>query len=356
MAAWFSPDYAELSDATRAAIERGSNLASAAVADVIQLAQPDLRRLFRTGHPVSILAGDHALAREITLRSVVEQRILVLIAGPESAALAEASRSLGHEVIELRVHPGTVPEPEHLRRFLAKPDVDTVALCATELSHGTQLPLRELAAVARTHPELVLLVDATGALGATPIEMDAWDLDVVLSPSRGPLGLPPGFSLAGMSSRAVTRARKIGGRGARLDLLAHRTAAERGEVLTSMAPALVLALRQQLEHILTEGLEARWSRHAMLRATVEQWVMVRNDLHPLAPSGQRADAATSLRLPPGSSAQRVITGLADDDWPIAPDALRLPDDRLCIGHMGETSEPDLLRLLEAIGRQLDLGR
>jgi aspartate aminotransferase-like enzyme len=354
--AWFSPDHAELTDDTRAAMERGGTLAPAVVADALQLIQPDLRALFRTAHPVLTIAGDHALAREIALRSVVQQRALALVAGPEGAALADATRLLGHEVIELRVHPGTVPEPEHLRRFLGGPDVDTLVLSCAELTLGTQLPLRELAAVARVAPEIIIVADATGALGATPIEMDDWGIDVLLSPSRGPLGLPAGFSMIGLSPRAVTRASGIGGRGARLDLLAHRTAAEQGQVLTTISPSLVLALRQQLEHILAEGIEARWSRHAMLRATVEQWVMVRGDLHPLAPAGRRADAASCLRLPPGSSAHRVVAGLAEDDWRVAPDAVREPDDRLCVGHMGEMTEPALLRLLEAIGRQLDLGR
>ncbi len=356
MPAWFSPDHAELTDDTRAAMERGSTLSPAEVADALQLLQPDLRALFRTAHPVLTIAGDHALTREIALRSVVQQRALALVAGPEGAALAEAARLLGHEVIELRVHPGTVPEPHHLRRFLGGPDVDTLLLSCAELSLGTQLPLRELAAVARTVPEILIVADATGALGATPIEMDDWGIDLLLSPSRGPLGLPGGFSMAGLSPRAVNRATKITGRGARLDLLAHRSAAEQGQVLTTISPSLVLALRQRLEHILAEGIEARWSRHATLRATLEQWVTVRSDLHPLAPAGRRADASTCLRLPPGSSAHRIVAGLAEDDWPVAPDAARPPDDRLCVGHMGELTEPELLRLLEAIGRQVDLGR
>jgi aspartate aminotransferase-like enzyme len=354
--AWFSPDHAQLTDATRAAMAQGETVAPALVAEALQLAQADLRALFRTTQPVFTLAGDHALTREIALRSVVEQRVLALVAGPEGAALAEAARTLGHEVLELQVHPGTVPEPEHLRRFLRGPDVDTVTICCAELSLGTQVALQQLATVARTGPEITLVVDATGALGATPIEMDSWGIDVLLTPSGGPLGLPDGLSLVGMSPRAVTRAKKIGGRGTRLDLLAHRAAAEQGEILTSASPALVLALRQQLAHILAEGLEARWGRHAMLRATVEQWGMVRSDLHPLAPAGRRADAATCLRLPPGSSAQRIVAGLGEDDWLVTPDATRRPDDRLCVGHMGEVTEPELLRLLDAIGRQLDLGR
>lgn len=356
MTAWYSPDRAELSEATREAMARGATLTRAAASEALTLAQPDLRGVFRTEQPVMVLPGDHGLAREIVLRSVVEQRTLVLVAGPEGVELADTSRALGQEVVQLQVHPGTVVEAEHLRRFLGGPDVDAVVLSCAELSLGTQVLLQELAAVVRQRSDLLLIADATGALGAMPIEMDQWGIDLLLTPSAGPLGLPPGFSLVAMSPRAVTRAQSIGGRGAYLDLLAHRRATERSDYLASFSPPLLLALRHQLRQILAEGMEARWSRHAMLRATVEQWVMVRNDLHPLAPPQRRTAAATCLRLPPESSAQRIVEGLADEEWPIAPDARRLPDDRLCVGHMGDVTEPELLRLLETIGRQLDAGR
>lgn len=337
-------------------MERGAGLSLAASTEALKLAQSDLRALLRTAHPVIALPGTHALAREVALRTVVEQRVLTLVMGREGAALAKASQLLGHEVVQLMVHPGTVPEPEHLKRFLGGPNVDTVVLVCAELTHGTQLLLEGLAAIVRSQPDLVLIVDATGALGAMPIEMDAWGIDVLLTRSEGPLGLPAGFTLAAMSPRAVTRAQSISGRGAQLDLLAHRSATERGTFLTPMPAPLVLALRQQLEHIHAEGIESRWKRHAMLRATVEQWVMVRSDLQPWAPPERRAAAATCLRLPPGSSLQRVVAGLADEEWPIAPDPMQVPDDMLVLGHMGEVTEPELLQLLEAVGRQLDLGR
>lgn len=354
--AWFSPDCAELSDATRDAMERGTGLTAAAANEALQLAQPDLRALFRTTQPVIALPGGYPLAREIALRTLIDHRVMVLVAGPEGELLAKACESLGKETIRLMVHPGTVVEPDQLQRFLGGPDVDSVIMVYAELSQGSQLPLEALAAVVKTNPDVRLMVDAIGALGAAPIEMDAWGIDLLLTPSRGPLALPPGFTLASMSAKGVERGRSQQGRGKQLDLASHHSATERGAFLTEISPILMLALRHQLDHIRAEGIESRWSRHAMLRATVEQWVMVRSDLQPIAPAERRAAASTCLRLPPGSSVKRILEGLADEDWPIAPDATHTRDDRLCVGHMGEVTEPELLRLLEAIGRQLDLGR
>jgi aspartate aminotransferase-like enzyme len=353
--AWFSPDQAELPHTTRQILREAALLPAAAAIEPLQQAQIALQALFRTATPVAVIPGAYGMIREIALRALVEQRVLVLVAGPESAALAHAAEALGREVIRLMVHPGTVPEPAQLLRFLGGPDVDSVALVHAELTLGTQLDLESLAGVVHSRPDILLLVDGIGSLGAAPLETDRWGLDVVISPSAGPLSLPPGLGLASLSPRGAARARTLTGRGRELDLATLQAAAGEGMV-GEVAPALALALRHQLDQLMAEGVEVRWGRHAMLRALVEQWAMVRNDLHPSAPAGRRAAASTCLRLPPGSSAAGVISGLIEDDWPVAPGVDLTANGRLCIGHMGEVTAPEVLQLLEAVGRQLDLGR
>lgn len=356
MTAWFSPDRAELSSDTQQILREAALLPSTAAAEPLRQSQMSLQALFRTARPVVVLPGAYGMVREVALRAIVEQRVLVLVAGPESATLANAAEALGREVIRLMVHPGTVPEAATVQRFLGGPDVDSVALVHAELSVGTQLDLEALAAVVHTRPGVRLLVDGIGAFGATPIETDRWGIDLLLSPSAGPLALPPGLGLAALSKEGAARAYSIAGRGLQLDLARHQEAAGQGEMTTEIAPALAMVLRHQLDQIMAEGVEVRWGRHAMLRALVEQWAMVRSDLHPCAPAGRRAAASTCLRLPPGSSATAVRAGLIEEDWPVDTDAVPAEAGRLCLGHMGDVTAPELLQLLEAVGRQLDKGR
>ncbi len=358
MTAWFSPDAAEPTAAIRAILTDAALLPATAAREPLLQSQMSLQALFRTARPVVVFPASYGMVREIALRTLVEQRVLVLVAGPESAALADAAEALGREVIRLMVHPGTVPEVEYLERFLGGPEVDTVALVHAELSVGTQLDLEQLAAVIRRRPGRMLLVDGRGAFGATPIETDRWGIDLLMAPSAGPLGLPPGLGLATLSQQAASRVRSLTGRGVELDLAARQEAAGHGDVVGETAPGLALALRHQLDQIMAEGVEVRWNRHAMLRAQVEQWAMVRSDVHLIAPVGRRAAAASCLRLPEGNTAAGVIRGLQEDDWPMAP-GTELPvgsNGRLTLGHMGEVTAPELLQLLDAVSRQLDQGR
>ena len=52
-----------------------------------------------------------------------------------------------------------------------------------------------------------LVVDAISSLGATPLETDAWGLDVVVTGSQKALMTPPGLAFASVSERARERAR-----------------------------------------------------------------------------------------------------------------------------------------------------
>src|SRR5690606_28930658 len=125
-----------------------------------------LRGVFRTTEPVLTVPVPGPLLMEIALRTLVEHRALVLVAGPAGETLARATEALGKEVLRLMVRPGEVVEPAHLARFLAGPPVDSVVLAHADLGAGTLAPLAELARVVRARRELLLLVEASGSLGA----------------------------------------------------------------------------------------------------------------------------------------------------------------------------------------------
>jgi len=192
------------------------------------------------------MPGPVGLLREIALRGAVEQRVLVLVAGPEGAALAEQAEGLGKEVLRLEVAPGKPLKPEYLARFIASPEVDTVALVHGEAGGTEPAPLMELAGVVRRQRNVLFFVDASRTLGAAPVETDRWGLDVVLADSEGPLGLASGLAFAALSSRLLARLRGLEGRGYHLDLVAHYEAAERGRTLAPLAPEQIARLAERL--------------------------------------------------------------------------------------------------------------
>lgn len=332
--------------------DRGEHsLAPEAVEQLLALAQSRLRSIFRTVEPVTVVPTPAGMLREIGLRATIEHRVLVLVTGAESAALADTAELLGAEVVRLIVHPGQAVEPDQLQHFIASPPVDSVALVHSEPSTGVLAPLEQLAQVVRARKELVLFVDATSSLSAAPLETDQWGLDFVLGSTNGPLGLPPGLSFGAASSRLLARTRGLSGRGVLLDYLTHYNASVTGTLLTPIDPGLTLALDRQLERIEREGLEARWSRHRRLSEVVHRWAEGRTDLGLLAASGRRSPTVTAIRLKPPHSALDVAAKLLRLGWEIGA----ADDDQggvLSIGHMGDVTLEQMTELLDGLEKAL----
>jgi aspartate aminotransferase-like enzyme len=298
---------------------------------IIARVASDLRALFRTAQPVVVHQGPATALREIGLRSTVEHRALALIAGPEGEALADQTEALGKEVLRVRVQAGRVVEPAHLQRFLAGPEVDAVTLV-----------------------HVLLFVDAGGSLGASPLDMDVWGVDFVVAASEGPLGLPGGLAFAAASPRLLARARSFTGRGSQLDFVAQHAAAGEGRTLAPVTPMLAAVLERQLQRVLhEEGLEARWNRHAVMRAMVEAWAIGRSELRLLAGGRQGAQAASALALSgAGRTAAAVGSLLEQEGWRIGLGQVGGGGEAIRIGHMGDLAPDQLAALLEALGRAL----
>jgi aspartate aminotransferase-like enzyme len=348
----FLPDEGQPHPEVLGALAESASLATEQVASLLTSAAPRLRALFRTAEPVVVLPVSGGVLREIGLRAAVEQRVLVVVTGPESAALADTAEALGREVIRVMVHPGKTLDPDALRRFLQGPEVDCVVLVHGEGGTGALTRLPELARVVRARPDVLLFVDAGRTLGASPVETGEWGLDFVLAPSEGPLALSAGLEFAVASPRLIARAQAQAGRGVQLDLLAHHAAAARGATLGRVPAASALTLLRQLDRLEREGLEARWGRHAELRALVDHWVAGRGDVTLVAGAAHRLASLSCLRLAPGRSSTALAAAMQQQGWDVGTGLGADRDEVIRIGHMGETEPEQLAALLEELGRML----
>jgi aspartate aminotransferase-like enzyme len=177
-----------------------------------------LRHLFRTTRPVLITDASAIGMMEAAVRNGVHERMLAVVGGGEGERFARVAEACGKEVVRAFVRPGETLQARHLARFLEGPGVDAVALAHVEPETGAMAPLEELARAARAAEDVMLFVDARFSLGAEPVEFDLWQLDFVLAGGPGPLGLPPGISLAAASKRLMARAASLADRGWYFDL------------------------------------------------------------------------------------------------------------------------------------------
>jgi aspartate aminotransferase-like enzyme len=80
-------------------------------------------------------------------------------------------------------------------------------------------PLREVSAVLRRYPDVLLVVDAVSSLTGVKIPVDDLGLDVCLAGTQKAFALPPGMCVFTVSPRALERAARVKNRGYYFDFV-----------------------------------------------------------------------------------------------------------------------------------------
>ncbi|MCH8149506.1 MAG: alanine--glyoxylate aminotransferase family protein, partial [Planctomycetes bacterium] len=86
----------------------------------------------------------------------------------------------------------------------ADPKIDTVIVVHSETSTTALSDVEAIAKVTRKRGAL-LLVDGITAVGALPVKMDEWGVDVYVTGSQKAMMLPPGLGFAAVNDRAWER-------------------------------------------------------------------------------------------------------------------------------------------------------
>ena len=255
--------------------------------------QPQLQTLFGTRQPVFLSTSSAWGVMEGAIRNLVHKRVLCCMLGAFSDKWLDVSRRCGKEADALQVEWGDYIHPEALDEKLATGLYDTVTLIHNETSTGVLNSLGDLCAVMRKHPEVLLVVDTVSSFSALPIAMDELGIDVLLTGSQKALALPPGLALFAVSERAFERAAKTPDRGYYFDFIEFKKNQEGDMTPSTPSVGHIYALQSKLEDMFTEGLEARYERHARTNEMVHAWVR-ENGFGFFAPEGYRSKTLTCI--------------------------------------------------------------
>jgi alanine-glyoxylate transaminase / serine-glyoxylate transaminase / serine-pyruvate transaminase len=221
--------------------------------------------------------------------------------------ISEIARRHGANVVEVNADWGeAVPNDRLVDALDRHPDARMLAVVHAETSTGVEHPLAELGDAMRGRDTL-LMADCVTSLGGVPLETGAWGVDFAYSCTQKCLAAPPGMSPVAVSERAMERIRT---RRTPMPfsfdlLLLERYWIERPAAYHHTAPILgIYALHEALRLTLSEGLEARWARHAKaashLRGKLESL-----GLEVLAAPDCRLAPLTAVRVPEGVNGKAV---------------------------------------------------
>ena len=317
-----------------------------------------LARLYRTQGPVLTIAGSGTTAFEaaqISFRPVVGSRALTVANGKFGERWQDVYEAYGIDQVRLNIPWGRAPTAEQVERALAdNPQTSVVTLVASETSTATACDLKAIAQVVRKSHAL-LIVDGITAVGALPVEMDRWGIDVLVTGSQKALMLPPGLGFVGLGPRALKRLGAIEPVHCySLDLRRWLKSWQNQDVPFTPPVSLILAQRVALELIENVGLDSVWGRTASLAAaTRAAFVAMGLQLISDAPS----DSLTGAFYPDGIDDSAFRDALRDNHGiQIAGGqdgrGARWKGKVMRVSHMGHVSADDTLAALDAIESEL----
>jgi len=317
-----------------------------------------LRYVFQTKNEFTIpVSGTGSSAMEAALSNFIEpgDRVLIGVIGYFGERMVEMASRYGATVDRIDVAWGEVLDADKVAAALKKHSYKLLAVVHGETSSGALQPDIKAMADAAHEQGTLLMLDTIASLTGSPVEVDAWEVDVAFTASQKALSASPGVAPITLSPRALDTLskRKSPVGNWYLDLTEIQKYWGGSRNYHHTAPVhLNYALREALRIVAEEGLEARFARH---QRNVEQlWQGLEDlDLEMLVRRENRMPTLTTVKAPPSADANVVKQRLLDEyNIEIAGGFGPLAGKIWRVGLMGHSSRKEYVTLLLAAMREV----
>jgi aspartate aminotransferase-like enzyme len=309
-----------------------------------------LQQVFRTEQDVLVFSASGTGAMESAMANLVTpgDPVLVIAAGSFGDRWNQLATAYGADVDLLAYEWGETATAEDVAARLAARPAKAVFMTQSETSTGVVVDVRAIAAAAAGAGALSV-VDAISSLGAVPLEMDAWGVDVVVSGSQKALMTPPGLAMVSVSENAWGRL----GTSPRFYFDWQKTRAAQAKFDAAFTPAvsLIAGLDVALGLLLETGLEEAFAQHARLGRAAREGIKAMG-LELFSPDEERSAVVTAVNSPVDSD---ELLKLLSSQWGVtlAPGQARLKGKIFRIGHIGWYDVFDITTALAAVELGLD---
>ncbi|MEO1564158.1 MAG: aminotransferase class V-fold PLP-dependent enzyme [Pseudomonadota bacterium] len=325
----------------------------------------DLKAIAGTTHDLAMYIGNGHAAWEAALANVLApgDRVLVLGTGRFGPIWGDMASGLGLDVVDLDFGMQSPADPGRVTEAL-RADIDhkikavMTVQADTASSVRNDIPSLRQAITAADHPAL-FLVDCICSFGCEPHHMDAWGVDVMVSGCQKGIMTPTGVSFVFFNDKADTARRALDQVSPYWDWTNRAAPGQYYQYFFGTAATHhVYGLREALDMLLEEGIEAVWQRHHIFAQTVwaalDTWGQGGEIAHNIPNPEHRSWAVSAVRMPPHMGGQLrkwsefeagctlgIGLGLSDLQGPRGDDVFR-------IGHMGWLNVPMILGTLGTI--------
>jgi aspartate aminotransferase-like enzyme len=312
-----------------------------------------------------VLQGEAMIALEAVARSIGRpgSRALNIVTGPYGEGFGAWLTQQGVAVRNLAVPFNRAASPDEVEEALSGAErFDLLSVVHAEAATGVVNDLAAIAALARRFGALTI-VDAVASVGAEPLDIEAWGLDVTVVSAQKALGGPAGVTGVSVSEAAWAAMvdNETAPRDSVLSLLDWRQRWLESD-RTSL-PAIpnhleTLALEVAVADVAAEGLSRVIARHAHARDACRRGVHALGLRAWVETDVEAAAVATTVAVPEGLSVQDLVTAARDsveDKFlpALGPAPGPLSNVAMRVGHTGvRATTEDVLAVVVALGRGL----
>ncbi len=320
-----------------------------------------LKKLMKTENDLFILtsSGTGGMEAAITNAFSKGDKVLVANLGKFSDRFAKISKVFGLEVISLDYEWGNPINPEDIKEMLDKnPDIKGVMFQFCETSTGITNNAEAFGNIVKNY-NAISIVDAISGIGASDLQADNWNLDIVIGGSQKALSAPTGAAFISVSDKAWKLIEKSNIPRFYFNLLDAREAASRKPPQTPWTPgiSIIVAMNKALDMLFEEGLENAFRRHAILAKTTQKAVeKIGLELF-VKDEDARSSSVTAVMVPEGVDGKKITSMMRTKyGVQIAGGQGKLKGKIFRIGHLGWFGIFDTIIAISALEMTLkDLG-
>lgn len=310
---------------------------------------------------VYLMIGEAMLGLESAIANTVSRgdKVIVVDNGVYGDAFADLVRSYGGVPVKLGASWRRAVDLGDLERALER-NRDAVAVTVVHCDTPSAM-LNDLAGVARVAKSFGALViaDVVSTIGAVPLQVDSWGVDIAIGGSQKALNAPAGVTLMSVSEEAMERARRVGYQGFYMSLLQWDSWLDsKGVFPYTVSEPLLYAVSEAINMVLEEGLDKVYSRHLAARRAAWAGFETLGLRHYPDLMEHSSPTVTAAEVPEGVDEARLRdlawrkynTMIAGSWGPLQGKVIR-------VGHMGVQASPEkLARAFLALGSAMrDLG-
>ncbi len=320
-------------------------------ADLLRGITDGAREFFGARGDVFLLASSGTGAMEASVVNFFSpgDRVLAIVGGVFADRARVLATAFGLRVDVLEVEFGQPVDPEQVKEKLDGESFRGVFLAHNETSTGVTNDVQRVGEVTAGR-DLLFVVDGVSSVGAIPLEMENWGVDVAFTASQKALMAPPGAALLAVTERAWEFNKNATCPRFYFDLGTIRESRERGQSPWTPPLSVCFALLAAMQRIAAEGLENVFARHREHGDFVRRRVASAG-LELFARGDAASNTVTAVRIPAGTDPAAFMSRARDEcNTLFGGGEGELRGKIFRIGHMGSTDRKQLADAVDVAAR------